>query len=345
MIHKKWRGFAFGSLSDPQVRQAATVNRMLVLCVFAGVVGAPAAHAQNYPTKPIRLVVSFPPGGLADVIARLLAQPLGAALGQSVVVENRPGGGTVIATELVARAPADGHTLLLAGFPFVANAALRSDLPYDTLKDFAAVARIESSAWMVAIHPSLPVKSVKELIALARGRPGQLTYAANPAGSGAHLVGEMLKLATKINIVDVPYQGEVPAMIAVIGGHADIVVSHVPTLMPQLASGKLRVLAVSSRARLDHPFNDVPTLAETAIPDFELAGTQGLVVPAATPKAVISRLSAEIGRAMALPAIHDNLVRQGLHPAPMGSGEYDVFIRAEFVKIQKMFRAANIKAG
>jgi tripartite-type tricarboxylate transporter receptor subunit TctC len=320
------------------------VNRTFVLAVLAGAVWLPAAHAQSYPTKPIRLVVSFPPGGLADVIARLLAQPLGAALGQSVVVENRPGGGTVIATELVARAPADGHTLLLTGFPFVANAALRSDLPYDTLKDFAAVARIESSPWMLATHPSLPVKSVKELIALARGRPGKLTYAANPAGSGAHLVGEMLKLATKINIVDVPYQGEVPAMIAVIGGHADIVVSHVPTLMPQLASGKLRVLAVTSRTRLDQ-FKEIPTLAESAIPDFELAGTQGVTVPAATPKAVINRLSAEIVRAVALPGIRDSLIRQGLHPAPMGSGEYDAFIRTEFVKMQKMFRAANIKAG
>lgn len=320
------------------------VNRTLVLGVLAGVVCMPVAHAQNYPTKSIRLIVSFPPGGLADIIARMLAQPLGAALGQSVVVENRPGGGTVIATELVARAPADGHTLLLAGFPFVANAALRSDLPYDTQKDFAAVARIESSAWMLATHPSLPVKNIKELIAFARGRPGQLTYAANPAGSGANLVGEMLKLATKINIVDVPYQGEVPAMIAVIGGHADIVVSHVPTLMPQLASGKLRVLAVSSRARLEQ-FKDVPTLAETAIPDFELAGTQGIVVPAATPKAVIARLSAEIGRAMALPALHDNLVRQGLHPAPLNSAEYDAFLRSEFLKLQKMFRAANIKAS
>ena len=320
------------------------VNRALVFFVLAGVVGMSVAHAQSYPTKPIRLVVSFPPGGVADIIARLLAQPLGSALGQSVIVENRPGGGTVIATELVARAPADGHTLLLAGFSFVANAALRSDLPYDTLKDFAAVARIESSPWMLASHPSLPVKSVKELIALARGRPGQLTYAANPAGSGAHLVGEMFKHATKISIVDVPYQGEVPAMIAVIGGHADIVIAHVPTLMPQLGSGKLRVLAVSSRTRLDH-FKDIPTLAESAIPDFELAGTQGVTVPAATPKAVINRLSVEIGRAVALPGIRDGLIRQGLHPAPLNTGEYDAFIRSEFVKMQKMFRAANIKAG
>ena len=316
----------------------------MILIALAGVACLPAAHAQNFPTKPIRLIVSYPPGGLADIIARLLAQPLGAALGQSVIVENRPGGGTVIATELVARAPADGHTLLLAGFTFVANVALRNDLPYDTQKDFAAVARIESSPWMLAVHPSMPVKSVKELIALARARPGLLTFAANPAGSGAHLTGEMLKLTTKINIVDVPYQGEVPAMIAVIGGHADVAIAHVATLMPQLASGRLRALAVSSRKRIEH-FENVPTLAETAIPDFELAGTQGVIVPAATPKAVINRLSAEIMRAVALPAIRDKLIGQGLHPAPLDSGEYDAFIRAEFVKMQKMFRAANIKAG
>ena len=324
------------------------ISIVIRVCTFVALASAfwlPVAQAQSFPTKPIRLIVSFPPGGLADIIARMLAQPMGTALGQSVVVENRPGGGTVIATELVARAPADGHTLLLAGFPFVANAVLRPDLPYDTLKDFAAVARIESSPWMVAVHPSLPVKSIKELIAFARSRPGQLTYAANPAGSGAHLVGEMLKLATKINIIDVPFQGEVPAMIAVIGGHADIVVSHVPTLMPQLASGKLRVLAVSSRNRLDHEFKDVPTLAEAVIPDFELAGTQGITVPAATPKAVIARLSAEIERAVALPAIRERLVRQGLHPAPLNSGEYDAFLRSEYLKIQKMFKTANIRAG
>src|SRR5450759_3899379 len=318
------------------------VNRTFVLAVLAGAVWLPAAHAQSYPTKPIRLVVSFPPGGIADVVARSLAQPLGSALGQNVIVENRPGGGTVIATELVARAPADGHTLLLTGFSFVANAALRSDLPYDTLKDFAAVARIESSPWMLATHPSLPVKSVKELIALARGRPGQLTYAANPVGSGAHLIGEMLKLTTKIDIVDVPYQGEVPAMIAVMGGHADVLIAYVPTLIPQLAAGKLRVLAVTSRIRLDR-FKDVATLAESGMPDFELAGNQGVTVPSATPKAVINRLSTEIVRAVALPGIRDSLIRQGLQPAPIGPGEYDAFIRAEFVKIQKMFRAANIK--
>jgi tripartite-type tricarboxylate transporter receptor subunit TctC len=301
-----------------------------------------AAHAQTYPVKPVRLIVAFPPGGTADLVARTLAQPLGAALGQNAIVDNRPGGGTVIATELVARAPADGYTLLLTGFSFTANSALRSNLPFDTQKDFAAVARIEGSPWMLAAHPSLPVKHVKELIALARSRPGLLTYASNPAGSGAHLIGAMLKLTTKINMVDVPYQGEVPAMIAVIGGHADMLIAYVPALITQLAAGKLRALGVTARQRIER-YKDVPTLAESGMPGFELVGNQGITVPVATPKAVIERLSTEIARAAALPAIRDTLLRQGLTPAPLASGDYDALLRAEFSKMQKMFRDANIK--
>jgi len=317
-------------------------RRSLHVVLLVALTLTSAAIAQNFPVKPVRLVVSFPPGGTADIVARTLAQPLGAALGQNVIVDNRPGGGTVIATEIVARAPADGHTLLLTGFSFAANAALRPNLPFDTLKDFAAVARIESSPWMLAVHPSMPVKTIRELIALARARPALLTYAANPPGSGAHLVGEMFKLATKVNIVDVPYQGEVPAMIAVMGGHADLLIAYVPTLVPQLAAGKLRVLAVSSRARLER-FKDIPTLAESGAPDFELAGNQGVTAPAGTPGAVITRLSNEILRAAALPAVQASLIRQGLNPAPLGAGEYDALIRAEISKIRKIAREANIK--
>ena len=301
-----------------------------------------AAHAQNFPAKPLRLVVAFPPGGTADVVARTLAQPLGAALGQNVVVENRAGGGTLIATEFVAKAPADGHTQLLTGFSFTANSALRNTLPFDVQKDFAAVARLEISPWMVAAHPSLPVKNVKELIALARTRPGQLTYASNPAGSGAHLVGAMLKLTTKIDMVDVPYQGEAPAMIAVIGGHADLLIAYVPALIPQLAAGKLRPLAVSSRQRVAR-FRDVATLAESGMPGFELAGNQGVTVPAATPKAVVERLSTEVLRAADTPAMRETLARQGLTPAPLAAADYDALLRTEFVKMQKMFRDAAVR--
>ena len=302
---------------------------------------APLA-AQTFPSKPLRLVVAFPPGGTADVVARTLAQPLAAALGQNVVVENRSGGGTVIATEFVARAPADGYTLLLTGFSFSANSALRSNLPFDTQKDFAAVARIESSPWMIAAHPSLPVKNVKELIVLARTRPGQLTYASNPAGSGAHLIGALLKLTTKIDMTDVPYQGEVPAMSAVIGGHADLLIAYVPTLIPQLAAGKLRALGVSSRQRVAR-FKDVATLAESGMNGFELTGNQGITVPAATPKAVIERLSAEILRAADTPAMRETLARQGLTAAALAAADYDALLRGEFLKMQKMFRDAAVR--
>jgi tripartite-type tricarboxylate transporter receptor subunit TctC len=310
--------------------------------LLAAVLSSSPAFAQSYPVKPVRLVVSFPPGGTADLVARAVAQPLGAALGHNVIVDNRPGGGTIIATEIVARAPADGHTLLLTGFSFVANAALRPNLPFDTLKDFAAVARIESSPWMLAVHPSTPIRSIKDLIALARAKPGILTYASNPPGSGAHLVGEMLKLATKVNITDVPYQGEVPAMIAVMGGHADVLIGYVPTVAPQLASGRLRVIGVSSRARLER-YKDIPTLAESGVRDFELAGNQGVAAPAGTPPAVLNRLSSEILKAVALPAVRDSLARQNLNPAPLAAAEYDALIRAELGKIRKVAQDANIK--
>ncbi len=300
------------------------------------------AGAQPYPAKPVRLVVAFPPGGTADVVARTLAPPLAAALGQNVIVDNRPGGGTAIATEHVARAPADGYTLLLTGFSFTANSALRTNLPFDVLKDFAAVARIEGSPWMIAAHPALPAKNVKELIALARTRPGLLTYASNPAGSGAHLIGAMLRLTTRVDMVDVPYQGEAPAMIAVIGGHADLLIAYVPTLIPQLAAGKLRALGVSARQRIER-YRDVPTLAESGMPGFELAGNQGVTAPAATPRPVIERLSGEIVRAVALPAVREALLRQGLTPAPLAAGEYDALLRAEFPKMQKMFRDAAVR--
>ena len=325
----------------PLKRNATVLVRPLLLGIALAAI-AGATQAQPYPAKPLRLVVAFPAGGTADVVARTLAQPLGAALGQNVIVENRAGGGTVIATELVARAPADGHTLLLTGFSFSANSALRSNLPFDTQKDFAAVARIESSPWMLAAHPSLPVKNVKELIALARTRPGQLTYAANPAGSGAHLIGAMLKLSTAINMVDVAYQGEVPAMIAVIGGHADLLIAYVPALAPQLAAGKLRALGVSSRQRVER-YKDVATLAEAGMPGFELTGNQGITVPAATPKAVVERLGMEILRAVGTPLFKETLARQGLTPAPLNSAEYDALLRAEFTKMQKMFRDTAVK--
>ncbi len=313
-----------------------------LLLVFT--IGAPVA--QEFPSKPVRIVVTFPPGGLNDIAARILAQPLTRALGQVVIVDNRPGGNSLIGTEFVAHAPADGHTLLLMGFAFKANAALRPKLlPYDTLKDFTGVARIESSPFMLAVNPSLPVKSVEELIALARARPGQLTYASNFTGSGQHLTGEMLKLMANVDIIHVPYQGDGPATMAVIAGHANILVSTIPGIVPHLATGRLRALAVSSGMRVDS-LKDVPTMAESGLSglsSFELTTNTGVVAPASTPKATINRLSAEIVRAMELPEIQDSFIKQGMHPAPAGPSEFDAVIRADIQKIQKIVQEANLR--
>lgn len=318
--------------------------RRFLFYVCAGLLlGIPSSvHAQTFPSKPVRLVVPFPPGGSNDIVARTLSQPLTRALGQNVIVENRAGGMTVIGAELVARAPADGHTLLMVSFAFIANAALRSKLPYDTVKDFAAVAAAGFTPFMIAVHPSLPVKSVKELVALARARPGQLTYTSPGAGSGQHLTGELLKLMARIDIVHVPYQGGAPSTLAVLGGHVSILISTAATIVPHLTTGRLRPLAVTSRIRIDD-LKDVPTLVESGLPDFELIAILGVLAPVATPKPTIDRLSAEIVRATQLPEVKESLLKQGIYPSPMGPTEFDAFIRAEIQKIQKIVREANIR--
>jgi tripartite-type tricarboxylate transporter receptor subunit TctC len=271
-----------------------------------------------------------------------LAPPLSRAIGQPVIVENRPGASTIIGTSVVARAPADGNTLLIIGFSWFANAALRSDLPYDTLKDFAAVARFDSSPFVISVHPSLPVKTVKELIALARTRPGQLAYATNGNGTGQHLTGEWLKLKTGIDLLHVPYQGGGPSLIAVMGGHAPVLISTIPTLVPALPTGKVRLLAVTSRTRAEQ-LKDVPTLAESGMPDFELTSNLGAVVRSGTPKDTINHLSGELLRAMQIPDVKESLIKGGISPAPAGPEEFDATMRGDVRKIQKIVKEAKIK--
>lgn len=241
--------------------------------VITSIIGAVStidtALAQPFPSKPLRIVVPFPPAGSVDVAARALAPPLTKAFGISVVVDNRPGAGTVIGTELVARAPADGHTMLIAGFTFIANAVLRTKLPFDSMRDFVGVARIGTDPYIISVHPSLPVKTPKDIVALARTKPGQLTYATNGAGSAQHVTGEMLKQMAQIDMIHVPYQGGGPAAVAVMGGHTTILVSTIATVTPYLTAGKLRAIAVTSQMRSDQ-VKEVPTMAESGFPDFEL---------------------------------------------------------------------------
>jgi tripartite-type tricarboxylate transporter receptor subunit TctC len=315
----------------------------LELCVLVVLAAASSAtHAQPFPSKPLRIVVPFPPSGSVDVSARALQAPLTKALGQSVVVDNRPGASTMIGTELVAKAPADGHTLLIAGFTFIANAAMRTKLPFDAQKDFVGVGRIGADPYIIAVHPSLPVKTPKELIAFARAKPGQLTYATNGAGSSQHVTGEMLRQIARIDIVHVPYQGGSPSAMSVLGGHNPILIATIATAIPHLNTGKLRGIAVTSQTRTAL-VKDVPTMAESGYPEFELTGKLGVFARSATPQEIIDRLGAEIMRALQLPDVKTSLFKQGIEAAPLAPAEFDALIRAEIPRIRKIVQEAGIK--
>ena len=318
--------------------------RRFRFCVCAAVLlGIPmVAHAQTFPSKPVRLVIPFPAGGAMDSIARILAQPLGRAFGQNVIVDNRPGGGTVIATEMVARSPADGHTLLLMANSFTINPAVRSKLPYDTLKDFAGVSRLATVPVIFSVHPSVPAMTFKELIALARARPGELTYATPGSGTNQHLIGELLKSMARIDINHVPYQGGAPATMAVIGGHTSVLIINVTESGPHIQAGKLRALAVTSLER-SVDFKEVPTVAESGFPGFEAITWFGAVVPAATPRDAINRLNADIVRALQLPDVRNGLGKLGLSAAGTSAEEFDTFIRSELRRNEKIARESNLR--
>ena len=314
-----------------------------LLIASAAALATGAGVAQEFPSNPVRFVVPLPAGGTMDIIARTLGQPVARALGQNVVVDNRPGGGGggIIGAEVVARAPADGHTVLFIGNGFTMNPALRTKLPYDTEKDFTAVARVASNPLVVSVHPSLPVKTLKQLVALARARPGELTFASGTAAGGLRLNAERFKAAAGIDIVNVPYQGGVPAVTAVLGGHTSILIVNVSETVPYVAAGRLRPLAVTSLER-NGALKEVPTVAESGYPGFEALMWYGVVARTAAPKGAIDRLSAAITRAVQLPEVSDALERKGLSVATMRPAEFDAFIRAEIESNGRMVRALKL---
>jgi len=315
---------------------------MLSICA-ALLLGIPlVAHAQTFPSKPIRIIAPFPPGAGTDTLARTLSGPLSKALGQNIIVENRPGAGTVVGTEVAARSPADGHTVLIIANSFTINPAVRSKLPYDALKDFTGVARIASTPMVFSVHPSVPAKTLKELIVLARARPGEITYASSGAGTGHHLAGELFKSLAKIDLIHVPYQGGAPAAMAVMGGHTSILLVNILSTAPHVATGRLRALAVTSPERSE-VLKDVPTVAESGFPGFDTAIWFGTVVPSATPKEAVNRLSAEILRALQLPEVKDIITRIGMNSAGLPAAEFDVFLRAELRSNEKIARAVNLR--
>jgi len=309
---------------------------------LAAILAAGPAAAQWVPVKPVRMVVPFAAGGTIDIIGRLLSQPLSRALGQNVIVDDRPGGGTVIGVDIVARAPADGHTLLLMGPSFTINPFARSKLPYDTAQDFTGIARLAANPLLFSVHPSLPAKTPRELIALARAKPGELTYGtASPTGF-QRLAGEKLRAAAGIDIVNVPYQGGGPAAVAVMGGHTTILLGNVSEAAPFVAFGKLRGIAVTSLER-SAIMPAIPTLHESGFPGFEAINWFGAVGRTSMPAAAIERLSVELLRALDAPEVRDGLLRLGLYAAALNPQDFNAFLRAEMQANEKVVRAANIR--
>jgi len=315
--------------------------RVLVVAAMAAFFASPLV-AQEFPSRNVRLIAPFPPGGSVDLIARTLVPPLGRAWNQNVIVENRPGANTVIGAELVVRAPADGHALLLMASSFTINPLVRSNMPYDTLKDFAGVTRLASNPLVISVHPSLPVKSVKELVALAHARPGELTFATASIIGGQRLTMERFREAARINLINVPYNGGAPATIAVMGGHSSMLIANISESASQIAAGKLRGIAVTSLAR-SAQLPEIPTIAESGYPGFEALNWFGAVVRSATPKTVIDRLSADVGQALQLPEVKDVLGKQGLVAAATSPQEFDAFMRAEMSRYENVIRTLKLK--
>lgn len=315
-------------------------RRSIFLLLAAGsALVSVATPAQEFPTRPVRVVVPFPAGGSFDLTARIFAQR--AQLGQNVIVENRPGGGTVIGTEFVARSPADGHTVLMIGPSFTSHSALRSKLPFDTDRDFKAVGQVIALAMVVAVNPSLPVKNLKEYIALARSRPGEISFGTSGPGTSHHLLGEALKLANKIDITHAPYQGEAPAVTAAVGGHITGVLVNVTSTAPFIKAGRLRGLAVTTAQR-DPLIPDVPTAREVGHTEIEATNWSGFVVPAATPAGAVARLNGEVVRVLNLAEVRENMRAQGLMAAPSSPEQFAALIKSDTVRYNGIARAANV---
>ena len=305
--------------------------------LIAGIANA----ADNFPAKPVRMIVPAPPGGVTDALARLLAHALAQALGQQVIVDNRGGGGTLIATQLVARATGDGHTIFYCNSAFTTNPALVKDLPYDTLNDFAPLSQYVDSPLVLVAHPSLNVGTLKELLAAAKARPGAINYATSTPGTGGHLAVELLKVTTGIDITQISYKGAAPAMNDLLAGQVQLMFTSPLSTLPHVRSGRLRALAMSGLERL-RVAPDIPTIDELGYKGFRATLWYGLLAPAATPAAITSRLTAEISRFTRAPATVEQLTAQGVTPIGSSAEEFGAFIRADIEKWRRVVREAGI---
>jgi tripartite-type tricarboxylate transporter receptor subunit TctC len=303
-----------------------------------------SAVAQEYPHKPLRLIVPFPPGGGNDILARAVGQRLSDIIGQQIIVDNRGGAGGLIGAELAAKAVPDGYTIFLASIGNLAfTPALHARLPYDPVRDFAPVTLLATSAFILVVNPSLPAKSVKDLIALAKARPGTLNYGSSGQGSSLHMTGEIFKLATGTDLVHVAYKGSAPALTDLMAGQVQIMFGTMPPTLPHVKTGKLRALGVSG-ARRTPAAPDVPTIAEAGVPGFEVLNWYGIVAPGKTPAAIVQRLNRDLRTALKSPQMTESLGTQGLEDAADTPEKFGAFIKSEMAKYAKVVKAAGIRA-
>jgi tripartite-type tricarboxylate transporter receptor subunit TctC len=316
-------------------------HKYLFLLVFLFAAGL--AQAQNYPSKPVRLIVPFAAGGSTDVIARILAPKLSEVWGQQVIVDNRPGGNTVIGTDIVAKSPPDGHVLLVTPAPFTVVPSVLTKLPYDPAKDFEPITLINTTPMGFVVHPGVPAKNLKELIALAKARPGQMNFGSSGSGGVPHLSGELLNTMAGLKIIHVPYKGNAPALADLVGGHVDMAFNGLTSVMAFIKSGRLRVLGVTSLARTA-ALPDVPTFDEQGLKGFQAVAWNGLTAPARTPKEAIVRIQEASARIIKSPELAEQLKRDGSDPVGSTTAEFTAHLRDEVVKWKKVLDRAGIKS-
>jgi tripartite-type tricarboxylate transporter receptor subunit TctC len=310
---------------------------ILALILWSG-----SAFAQSWPSRPVHYIVPFPPAGATDILARIVADRITGPLGQPVVVENHPGAAGNVGTEQVAKAPADGYTILQLTVAQSISQTLYAKLGYNVERDLAPVALIALVPNVMEVNPSVPVKSVQEFIALAKSQPGKIYFASSGSGTSIHMSGEMFKMMTGVDIVHVPYKGSGPALADLVGGQVSVMWDNLPSSMAFIKSGKLRALAVTSASRFP-ALPDVPTMQEAGVAGFEATAWFGIVAPKATPEPIVRRLNAEVNKALAMPDVKEKLLQQGAEASPVSPEEFGAFIHNEVVKWGKVVKASGAK--
>lgn len=321
----------------------AVMLRFASLALLALALSSPGS-AQDYPSRPVRVIVPFGAGGPADVYARVIAHHLSEALKQTFVVEDRPGAGSIIGTDAVAKSAPDGYTLLVMSNTHTTNETLVASKPFQLMRDFVPVATLNYSDLIMVVHPSVPAKDLKEFIALAKSKPGELTYASSGTGTPYHMAGELFKAMSGTDIIHVPHKASGDARNAVIGGHVQMMLDAITTMAPNAKVGQVRALGTTGTKRSELT-PDVPTIAEAGVPGYEATIWLGIMAPAGTPKEIVDKLNAEINKVIALPDVKEAWAKQGAVPMPMTPAEFDKYLRADIEKWANVVKASGLKTN